>query len=137
MLVIDADLRRSGFRHLLATPNEYGLIEILTAQRERHEVIRPLRTQALFLLSSGSRPPNPVALLASRMMQDPIAPVWEEYDYVVIASPPVMPVAAAVLLATMADGVVLAVNSQKPSYYVVKEARSLWPMLGRKFWEWC
>jgi len=124
VLVIDADLRHSSCHKVLGTTNGLGLTEVLTGQKDLKEMIRPLAEPPLFLLSSGSHPPNPLALLGSKKMLDILGSVREQYDYIVIDSPPVMPVADAVLLSTMVDGVVLVVNSRETPKYVVRETRS-------------
>src|SRR5439155_23888206 len=92
VLVIDADLRRSGCHKVLGTDNGRGLTELLTGQRELHEVIRPTATPALFFLSSGSSPPNPAALLGSKQMQDTLTALREYYDYMLMYWPPVLSV---------------------------------------------
>jgi len=57
-------------------------------------------------------------------MQELLTSLQKHYDYILIDSPPVTLVSDAVLLSTIVDGVVLVVNSQETSKYVVKEARS-------------
>lgn len=69
-------------------------------------------------------PPDPIELLGSRRMHDTLVEAQRQYDYVLIDSPPVMPVSDAVLLSTMADGVVLVINSQKTPQYIVKETQA-------------
>ena len=50
--------------------NGLGLTEILSGQSEPIEVIRPVATKHLFLLSAGSLPPNPGELVGSKKMQE-------------------------------------------------------------------
>jgi capsular exopolysaccharide synthesis family protein len=123
-LVIDADLRHSSCHRLLGTPTGVGLTEVLVGQVDVHDVVRAVAKPLLYLLPAGSRPPNPLALLGSKKMQDILNLIREEYDYILIDSPPVMPVADAMLLSAMVDGVVLVVNSQKTPDHIVKESRS-------------
>ncbi|MGH8071820.1 MAG: GumC family protein [Candidatus Entotheonellia bacterium] len=124
VLVIDADLRRPDCHRALGVENGLGLTEILTGQRGPIEVIRPTATNHLFLLSAGSLPPNPAELVGSKKMQETVAALREQYDYILIDSPPVMQVSDAVLLSTIVDGVVLVVSSQATPKYVAREARS-------------
>jgi capsular exopolysaccharide synthesis family protein len=124
VLVIDADLRHPSCHKVLGTTNGPGLTEVLTGQKDLEEMIRPLTAPPLFLLSGGCHPPNPVALLGSKKMLDIMASLREHYDYILIDSPPVLPVADAVLLSTMVDGVVLVVNSQGTPNHVVRETHS-------------
>lgn len=124
VLVIDADLRRPRCHKVLGTANGLGLTEVLTGQREAWEVIKPTSVNNLFLLSSGSIPSNPAELVGSKKMQDTLALLQEYYDYILIDSPPVIPVSDAVLLSTFVDGVVLVVYSQQTPKHVVKETHS-------------
>ena len=57
-------------------------------------------------------------------MQETVASLREQYDYILIDSPPVIQVSDALLLSTIVDGVVLVVSSQETPKYVVREARS-------------
>jgi protein-tyrosine kinase len=88
------------------------------------EVIRPTATHHLFLLSAGSLPPNPAELVGSKKMQETVASLREQYDYILIDSPPVMQVSDALLLSTIVDGVMLVVRSQETPKYVVRDARA-------------
>ena len=128
VLVIDADLRRPNCHRVmgwgLGVSHGLGLTEVLTGQRAPEEVIRPTAIKLLFLLSAGSSPPDPAELVGSKKMQEILASLREHYDYILIDSPPVMPVSDAVLLSTIVEGVVLVVNSQETSKYVVKEVHA-------------
>jgi polysaccharide biosynthesis transport protein len=124
VLVIDADLRRPNCHRVLRRENELGLTEVLTGQMGPMEVIRPTATNHLFLLSAGSLPPNPAELVGSKKMQEIVASLREQYDYILIDSPPVMQVSDAALLATIVDGVVLVVHSQETPKYVVRDAHA-------------
>jgi polysaccharide biosynthesis transport protein len=124
VLVIDADLRRPDCHQVLRMDRGLGLTEVLTSQREPIEVIRPTPITGLFLLSAGSLPPNPAELVGSKKMQETVTLLQQQYNYILIDSPPVMQVSDAVLLSTIVDGVVLVVNSQETPKPVVKEACS-------------
>jgi polysaccharide biosynthesis transport protein len=122
VLVIDADLRRPSCHQVLSVQRRPGLTELLTGLGESQELIQPTYTADLFLLSGGSAPPNPAELVGSGKMRETLASLREHYDYILIDSPPVMPVSDAVLLSTMVDGVVLVVDSRQPPKEVVRDA---------------
>jgi succinoglycan biosynthesis transport protein ExoP len=121
VLVIDADLRRPQCHRLFGSPGGAGLTEILTGLRVAEELIQSTYIANLSFLSSGSRPPNPADLLGSRKMRDTLACLQEQYDYILIDTPPVLPVSDAVLLSTMVDGVVLVVNARNTPKQLVRE----------------
>lgn len=125
VLLIDADLRRPRCHELLSKPNKRGLTELLTGQRDFDEVIQSTKTSQLSFISGGlSVPPDPVELLGSQRMHAILVAAQKQYDYVLIDSPPVMPVSDAILLATMVDGVILVIDSQKTPRYIVKETQA-------------
>ena len=122
VLIIDADLRRPRCHEVLHLDTGPGLTELLTRPRELPDLIRQTPIAGLFLLGSGSMPPNPAELLGSQKMRDILAAARERFDYILIDAPPVIPVSDAMLLSTMVDGVVLVVNAQATSKQLVWEA---------------
>jgi capsular exopolysaccharide synthesis family protein len=124
VVVIDADLRRPRCHKVLGVRNWVGLTEVLTGQREVQEVIKPTGTENLFLLPSGAVPPNPAELVGSRKMQELMTTLLQQFDCVIVDTPPVLPVSDALLLTRLVDGVVMVVNGQKTPRHLLKEARS-------------
>ncbi|MBI4515433.1 MAG: polysaccharide biosynthesis tyrosine autokinase [Deltaproteobacteria bacterium] len=123
VLVVDADMRRPRCHRVLGTENGHGLSTVLTGQSELDEAIRETGISRLFFMASGPLPPNPAELVGSRKMRELLAQLREKFDYVLIDSPPVLPVTDAVLLSTMADGVVLVTRGQHTPKEVVRQAR--------------
>lgn len=124
VLIIDGDLRRPRCHKVLGVANGFGLSEVLTGQRELQEVLTQTAIQNVSFLSSGALPPNPAELLGSRKMAETLGTLREWYDYILIDSPPVMPVSDAILLSTMVDGVVLVVGGQATPKDIVRETRA-------------
>ncbi len=73
VLVIDADLRRPGCHKTLGLRNGLGLTEVLTGQREVHEMVKALPMPNLFFLTSGTASPNPTELVGSRKMYETLS----------------------------------------------------------------
>ena len=124
VLVIDADLRCSACHTVLGIENRAGLAEVLAGRWVPSDVIRPTVSESLFVLSSGAVPLNPAELVGSKQMRALLASLQEQYDYILIDSPPVMLASDAMLLSTMVDGVVLVANAQRTPKQVVREART-------------
>jgi polysaccharide biosynthesis transport protein len=124
VLLIDADLRRSQCHEVLREEKAPGLTEMLTGLSKLEALAQPTHTTGLFFLSSGSTPPNPAELVGSHKMRESLSLLREQYDYILIDAPPVMPVSDAVLLSTMVDGVVLVVDGQQTPKQVVRDARA-------------
>jgi capsular exopolysaccharide synthesis family protein len=121
VLLIDADLRRSHCHEVLGMEKGIGLTEYLTGRREVRQVIQPTMVEGLFFLSCGVAPPKPTELLGSRKMQETVRALRDEFDCILIDSPPVTPVSDPLLLAVIVDGVIVVVNGQMTPRDIVKE----------------
>jgi capsular exopolysaccharide synthesis family protein len=122
VLLIDGDLRKPRCHRVFDLDKEPGLTEALTGRREVHELIRPTHVDGLSILTSGSLPPNPTELLGSEKMRQMLAQLAQEYDFVIVDSPPVLPVSDAIILSTLVDGVVVVVNSEATAKQQVRIA---------------
>jgi len=109
-LVIDADLRRPRVAGLLGLDAAVGLTTILVGKTEVQDAIQVHEPSGLHFLASGAKPPNPTEILQSRVTHDLIKQLRDEYDMVIIDAPPLLPVADASVLATLADGIILVVK---------------------------
>lgn len=125
VLLIDADLRKPTVHYTFRTENHVGLSNVLTRQLTLEEAVSITAQEKLWVLSSGPIPPNPSELLGSRGMQALIEQAKDEYDVIVIDTPPVLAVTDAQVLANQADGVVLVVSSGKTERESAKKAKEL------------
>ena len=107
VLVVDADLRRPRMHKVFRTSNRHGLVNYLTAHAELEGLVFETPVPNLYLCPSGPIPPNPSELLSSDRMRSFLAKVRDRFDYVIIDSPPTLPVADAVILGTMVDAVLI------------------------------
>jgi polysaccharide biosynthesis transport protein len=123
VLFIDADLRHPNGHRLLNVQNDVGLTEFLVGQLELAKVIQQTGSERLFFLASGSLPPSPSDLLSSKKMRASVAFLRSFYDYIIIDTPPVLPVSDTEILSTMVDGIVLVVDSKQTAYTKVREAQ--------------
>jgi polysaccharide biosynthesis transport protein len=122
ILLIDADLRRPSCHKALRVRGGHGLTDFLAGQEGLDDVIKPTSISNLSVLNCGSTPPNPTELIGSRRMNETLAVLKERYDFILIDSPPVMPVSDAVVLSTMVDGVVFIVRGGQTKRQLVKAA---------------
>lgn len=110
--IVDADLRRPEQHHLHAQPNRYGVSETLVQDGlHLNGALQPAGVDNLVLMTTGAAPPNPAELLASRKMAGLLDLVGGEAERVILDSPPVSAVTDAVVLASMADGVLLVIEA--------------------------
>jgi capsular exopolysaccharide synthesis family protein len=123
VLLIDADLRRPTCHYTLGVGNLRGLSNFLAGQAELASVISSLERPRLDFLPAGPTPPNPAELVGSARMREALAQMREDYDFVIIDSPPVIPVTDAVVLSRESDGIVLVVKGHDTPLELVRRAR--------------
>ncbi len=123
VLIVDADMRRPRCHRVLGMENGHGLSTLLTGQGDLRDAVKPTSIENLFFVASGPVPPDPAELVGSVKMRETLDLLREGFDYVLIDSPPVLPVTDGVLLATMVEGVVLVARGQQTPKDVVRKAR--------------
>ena len=111
VLLIDADLRKPHQHEVFKLSNRIGLVSVLVGQAKPEEAYLATVIPGLFVLPSGPIPPNPAELLASERMRGFVRGMRETFDFVVLDSPPVLPVTDATILSAYADGVVLCLGA--------------------------
>ncbi|QHC60064.1 polysaccharide biosynthesis tyrosine autokinase [Rathayibacter sp. VKM Ac-2760] len=123
-LLIDADLRRPTVAKLLGIDGAVGLSEVLSHQIPVEDAIRPTATEGLFALPAGHIPPNPSEMLGSSAMRALIERLAEDY-FVIVDAPPILPVTDASIVATVVDGIVFVVASNRTRRPEVTAARRI------------
>lgn len=121
-LLVDADLRRPRLASLLALEPAVGLTSVLLGDARTPEVTQGTAGSALHILASGPIPPNVPELLGSADMGRFIRDAAARYEFVVIDTPPVLPVADTLTLAQFADAVVVVVDGQSTGSTAVRRA---------------
>ena len=111
VLLVDCDLRRPKLARLLQMSSKVGLSNLLMKPELKKEAILKASTPGLDVLLSGDIPPNPSELLGSPRMQKLIKELREEYDFIVLDTPPINMVTDAVVLAPESDGVLFLVRA--------------------------
>jgi len=112
VLIIDSDLRKPGIGKALGISEKKGLSGFLTGAHTLDESLVRLESPSnLWALVAGPHPPNPAELLSSPTMEELLRNLCQRFDHVVLDSPPLLAVTDATLLSTLAEGVVLVVES--------------------------
>ncbi|MGM0877169.1 MAG: CpsD/CapB family tyrosine-protein kinase [Bacillota bacterium] len=125
VLLIDADLRKPTAHYTFRTENHVGLSNVLTRQATIEEAVKTTDQDNLWVLTSGPIPPNPSELLGSKGMLALLEQAKDEYDVIILDSPPVLAVTDAQVLSNLTDGVVLVVSSGKTEIESAKKAKEL------------
>ncbi|MBE9030596.1 polysaccharide biosynthesis tyrosine autokinase [filamentous cyanobacterium LEGE 11480] len=109
VLLIDADMRCPTQHTAWELHNLKGLSDVLVGQADVMACSTKVMSN-LHVLTAGTIPPNPTALLNSQGMRDLIAVVSDAFDFVIIDTPPVSVVADGLLTGQLSDGVMLVVR---------------------------
>ena len=109
VLLIDADMRKPTQRKLWKVELTVGLCDFL-AKIWKLEIVK-VQDLPLWIVCTGTIPPNPSELLASDRMKVFVRECARVYDYVIIDTPPINTVADAQIAAAYVDGVVLVAKS--------------------------
>ena len=125
ILLVDADMRRPSIHKAFGLRGNMGLSNILTGGAKISDTIQATVQPNLFVIPAGQIPPHPSELLSSSLMQDLIRKWREEYDHVIIDSPPVISVTDAVLLSVQTDAVLLIIRSGQTTTAHVRRTRNL------------
>lgn len=130
IILIDADFRRPRIHKIFGAGNDLGFTSVLTGQCELREAIQPSSVPGLSLLSSGPIPPNPAELLTSPRFKELIDELREQYDFVIIDTPPLLVVTDPCVVAPRVDGVLLCIRVAKNGRPVAERAREVLVSLG-------
>ena len=122
ILLIDTDLRRPNLHNLLKLKNETGLTDLIARIGDFKSVIHRDVVSCLDVLTSGAIPPNPSELLASPTFAELMDKVKEEYDYVIMDTPPLGVVADTLLLKDFVGGYVLVVRERITTHGDIERA---------------
>jgi polysaccharide biosynthesis transport protein len=126
VLLIDADLRRPSIHKTLGMGPRSGLSNVLTGSTDLEQAItRTPILPNLWVLPAGTPPPNPAELLASSNMRDVLTHLCQEYDHIVVDTPPSLSVTDAVVLSQRADAVVLVIRSGQTTKQALRRSRDI------------
>ena len=132
VLLVDIDLRHPGCHELLGVPLRPGLSNYLDGSTDLARLLRQIASPRLSFISAGPRPANPAELVGSERMRTALQALREQYDFIVLDSPPVLPVTDAVLLARAADTVLLVLKGHAAPSDRVRRARDQLALVGAR-----
>lgn len=132
VLFIDADMRNSSFAVNYTDQTDIkGLSHYLSGQCSVGDVLYSTDWEGLYAVISGLYPPNPAELLSSQYFKDFVAEARENFDYVIIDTPPVLVVTDAAICIAAGDGSILVLNSGKTGMKAATEAKIVMESTGK------
>ncbi|HTT24131.1 MAG TPA: CpsD/CapB family tyrosine-protein kinase [Candidatus Sulfotelmatobacter sp.] len=126
-LLIDADLRGPRLHQMLGTPQGPGLAEYLLGKADEASVIQRGPMEGFFFIPSGESIEDPAELVASGRLKILLQRVEPLFDWIIVDSPPAIPVSDASVLAKVCDGVLMVVRSASTPSDVARKARMEFP----------
>ncbi len=131
-LLIDGDMRKPTQHYIFNTDNTDGFSNLIINKTDYSKAIHKTDIVNLDLLTSGPIPPNPSELIGSEKSLEVFEYLRNEYDFIIIDTPPVNTVTDAQLFAEIAKYVVYVVDVQKNDRKAVKKGKELIEKAGAK-----
>ena len=116
VLLIDGDLRRPDLHNGFGAPISPGLSEYLKGEAPELTIIQRGLPEYLCVIAGGVKPDNPAELLANGRLRSLLQMVGPVFDWVIVDSPPTLPVSDALTLAEMCDGVLTVVRAAQTGF---------------------
>ncbi|MBQ9573520.1 MAG: CpsD/CapB family tyrosine-protein kinase, partial [Acidaminococcaceae bacterium] len=123
VLLLDCDFRNPTQHKLFGLHNR-GITNYMSKGEDFHSYIQYVEQENLDILVSGPVSPNPSEMLMSNKMQNLLDAARQEYDYVLIDTPPIMPVTDAAVLGAKVDGVMIVIASGQDKPELVQAAKT-------------
>jgi len=112
-VLIELDLRKPTVHKTFKLSNRLGISHVLTKQASLDEVIQNTDIPNLSAITAGMIPPNPSELVGSKALGAILDQLKEQFDQIIIDTPPVLALTDAQLISTHCDGVVLVAEAGK------------------------
>jgi len=114
VLLIDADMRNPTVHERFGQKSEPGLSNFTVGNAKASEVVHKTSVPGLWLLPAGKIPPNPAELLASKRFTDFLSSenLNKHFDWVIVDTPPVLPVADATIIGQAVTGVLFVIGAE-------------------------
>jgi capsular exopolysaccharide synthesis family protein len=129
-LLIDGDLRRPSIHRLFNLERGLGLCEFLRGEAQVADIVQPTPVADLNLITAGRCDALAVQILAGKNLHALLSTLKEDYDFIIVDSAPVLPVADSLLIGQSVEGVVFSVLRDVSRLPDVQTARERLSVLG-------
>lgn len=102
-VLLGFDLRKPQIHNYLGLQNNEGVTNYLLGAKTLKEIIRPTKQENLSVVNAGPIPPNPAELIGTERTKELMSELRDQFDYIILDTPPVGLVADALLLQKEAD----------------------------------
>jgi capsular exopolysaccharide synthesis family protein len=132
VLIVDADLRKPRQHHLFGLLPRVGLAGVLTGQVELSAAVQESGVEGLRILPCGPLPPNPAEMLTLPRFKEVLDGLRDEYDFVLVDTPPLLEVSDPCVVVSRVDAVLLTVRVTKNNRPQAERAKEILMTLGAK-----
>ena len=126
-LLIDADLRAPRLHAMLGTASDPGLSDYLQGKHDELTIMQRGPLENLFFIPSGTGVADPAELVGNGRLKVLLQRVETLFDWIIIDSPPAVPVSDASVMAKDCDGVLMVVRANVTPYDLARKAREQFP----------
>lgn len=123
VVVVDCDFRNPTLHKIFGVSNN-GMSNCIAMGLYLDDVLVETSVQGLWVIPAGPIAPNPSELLGSDRMSELLKELCEQFDYVLIDTPPIMPVTDAAVMASKVDGVIMLIESGLVAPSIAKDAKT-------------
>lgn len=122
VLLMDFDLRNSELAKGMGISSIPGLSEFLSGTVQLNEIVRNSFYNGLYVIPCGAKISNPTDLFTKITFKTFFKEIRNQYDYIIVDTPPVIPVSDALIIREHVDGFIFVVRSGFANYNLIKQA---------------
>jgi capsular exopolysaccharide synthesis family protein len=125
IILVDLNLRKPSIHRFFNIPNINGITNILSGDLPLDEVTIHTNIRGLDLVLAGPITTNPGRLIESQGLKDIISKLKSMYDMVIVDTPPIVAVNDALIVGTIADGVLYIIEAGKTTLPMIEHVKEL------------
>ena len=121
VVIIDADMRKGYLNKYVSQPVSPGLSDYVVGDVDIAGILQTTELDTLRIIARGTTPPNPAELLLHERFAKLLKDLSEQFDYVIVDTPPVLPVADATIIGRYAGCTLLVLKSAEHPLREIEE----------------
>lgn len=122
VVVIDGDMRRGHLNKYIGQERAPGLSDYIAGKATAEQILRETPVKGLYLVPTGTIPPNPTELLMSERFQEFLALMSQRFNHVLIDTPPVLAVTDAAVLGKLSAATLMVLKTGKHPMRIIDES---------------
>lgn len=124
-ILMDCDLRCPKLHRIFLVSNVKGITNTMLGELSIKDAVQKTSVENLYIITSGMSVANPAAIIASSKMKSLIEVLKLNFEYIIIDTPPVIPVTDAQILSSYCDGCIIVASSGETETQALKKTKEL------------